>query len=173
MARRAKTRGGHRLTRFIRNAKRAKIIGVRQVEAGFYESSRYPPVSTGKNGGRRQSPQPVTNVAAWNEFGTRGGGWGGPTPERPFFRNAIKAMKPKVRNLVRAKVDPKLMVVTPQIGGLIGNVMKNEIQASIGSNTPPPNSPTTVEIKAGKGGTASTLIDTGFMRQSVTYKVVK
>jgi hypothetical protein len=33
--------------------------------------------------------------AIWNEFGTRGGasggGWGGPVPERPFMRNAMRA----------------------------------------------------------------------------------
>ncbi|MBN9074300.1 MAG: hypothetical protein J0H34_22410 [Rhizobiales bacterium] len=32
--------------------------------------------------------------AVWNEFGTRGGasggGWGGPVPERPFMRNAMR-----------------------------------------------------------------------------------
>jgi hypothetical protein len=44
--------------------------------------------------------------AFWNEFGTMGGasggGWGGPVPERPFFRTALRENGEKYRARLRA-----------------------------------------------------------------------
>lgn len=44
--------------------------------------------------------------AIWNEFGTRGGasggGWGGPIPERPFMRNAMKSHRSDYMSAMRA-----------------------------------------------------------------------
>ena len=43
---------------------------------------------------RGMADQDNINKAVWNEFGTAGGasggGWGGPIPERPFLRNAMR-----------------------------------------------------------------------------------
>ena len=69
-------RGGHRLKASIRKGLSAQ--GVTRVTVGFYKTATYP------------DGTPVAAVAAWNEFGTKGGGWGGPIPERPFFRQTVR-----------------------------------------------------------------------------------
>ena len=84
MAKRVK--GGRKLQRFIRKAKSAK--GVRGVESGFYATAKYP------------DGTPVTNVAAWQEFGTVR------IPERPFMRQSIPKMKPPLLDILNSEVDP-------------------------------------------------------------------
>ena len=126
-------RGGKKLAQFLREAKRAK--NVRGVEAGFYSSAKYP------------DGTPVTNVAAWNEFGSRSvtkpiiTGPGKAVfvrrdtpkniPERPFFRQAIKRMPEPLLETLKENVDPKKMVVDRHVAGLLGKVMRREIQDSI------------------------------------------
>jgi hypothetical protein len=110
--------------------------------------------------------------AVWNEFGTRGGasggGWGGPIPERPFMRNAIREGRGTYRSLMKADAKG----ILEGTGSLdrtmrrLGELAKGDIQANIGS-TGPANSPVTVELK----GSSTPLIDTAAMRQAVTYKV--
>lgn len=112
------------------------------------------------------------NKAVWNEFGTRGGasggGWGGPIPERPFMRNAmqenrskyIQGMAVEARNILEGRA--RLHDVLTRLG----IVAQNDIRANIGT-TGPSNSPVTISLK----GSSTPLIDTGAMRQAVTYKV--
>lgn len=63
------------------------IAGPRRVKVGF---------PAGKASGGN------IDKAVWNEFGTRGGasggGWGGPIPERPFMRNAMRDNRGKYRD---------------------------------------------------------------------------
>ena len=149
--------GGHRLKALIGKARAAKAAAPKGVEAGFYSTSRYP------------DGTPMTNVAAWNEFGTRGGGWGGPIPERPFMRNAAREMPRKVLPVLKAQVDPKTLAVDRVTAGHVGNVMKTMIQQEIRDLREPPNSPRTIELK----GSSNPLIDTGALRQSVTFKTIE
>lgn len=110
--------------------------------------------------------------AVWNHFGTRGGasggGWGGPIPERPFMANAVREGRGKYRSLMRADAKG----ILDGSGSLdrtmrrLGELAKGDIQSHIGS-TGPANSPVTVGLK----GSSTPLIDTGAMRQAVTYKV--
>ena len=96
-------KGGKKLDAFLKKAKGAK--GVKEVEIGFYDTARYPPVRTGKNGGQKQEPHPVTLVAFWNEFGTE------TAPERPFFRIAVANMElAPMLALLKGEVDPRTMV---------------------------------------------------------------
>ena len=111
--------------------------------------------------------------AVWQEFGTAGGasggGWGGPIPERPFFRNAMRENRDRYRRLLASdgrKILLGEMMMTTTLNRL-GLVAQGDVQESIASNTPPPLSPVTIERK----GSTKTLIDTGAMRQSVTYEV--
>ena len=159
---RVKTRGGHKLKATIGKIKRAKG---KSVEVGFVESARYPPVHTGLRGGRKQEPHYVATVAAWNEFGTRAGGIGGPTPERPFFRQALERAPPIVREVVRQNWDPEKPEVTTQIAGLVGEQIKSEIQDSIRRLRRPPNAAWTIERK----GSSNPLINTEVMLDSVTW----
>ena len=67
---RSRTKGGKKLDEFLRRAKTAD--GVDTVEIGFFSDAKYP------------DGTPVTNVAAYNEFGTNGKDGAGAIPERPF-----------------------------------------------------------------------------------------
>ena len=161
---RVRTKGGKRLKAAIRNAKKAES---KSVEVGFFETARYPPVRTGKNGGQKQTPHFVATVAAWNEFGTRGGGRGGPTPERPFFRQALERVPSTVREIVRAGWNPEKPGVNARTAGLVGEAVKGEVQTSIRNLRSPPNAPWTIERK----GSTNPLVDTAQMMNSVTYMV--
>lgn len=111
--------------------------------------------------------------AVWNEFGTRGGasggGWGGPVPERPFLRNAMRDNKGKYRNGMRASAA-KLLTGQTSISVVLsklGIMAQGDVQESITSLQSPPNSPTTIELK----GSSNPLIDSGEMRGAVTWKI--
>lgn len=111
--------------------------------------------------------------AIWNEFGTRGGasggGWGGPIPERPFLRNAIRDNRSKYKagmakaaaSLLRGETGMQTVL------SKLGIMAQGDIQGEITSLTTPPNSPVTVALK----GSSKPLIDSGAMRQAVTWKV--
>lgn len=111
--------------------------------------------------------------AVWNEFGTRGGasggGWGGPVPERPFMRNAIRSNRGKYKDAMKtsaAKIlrgDTGLRIVLAKLGV----VAQGDIQSEITSLSSPPNSPVTIALK----GSSNPLIDSGEMRQAVTWKI--
>ena len=111
--------------------------------------------------------------AIWNEFGTRGGasggGWGGPIPERPFLRNAMRANQNKYREGLRHGAVEILRQGTsiPTILARLGALAQGDIQSEITSLSSPPNSPVTIKLK----GSSNPLIDSGEMRQRVTWKV--
>ena len=167
-------KGGKKLDAFLRKAKGARGVG--QVEVGFYSTARYPPVRTGLKSGQRQDPVTVVEVALWNEFGT----WN--IPERPFFRIAIQKMGAPALRLLKAEVDPKTMVVERHTAGKLGLIGQSEVQKSIVNLRTPANAPATIKggfvpTKTGKiiyvpgKGSSNPLIDTGFLRQSVTWKI--
>ena len=149
-------KGGAKLKAFIRRAKAAQATGARKLEVGFYADAKY------------QDGTPVTNVAAWNEFGHRGGGGFGPTPERPFFRNSLRDADKLWLPIMKREIDPATMVVTPTTAGRMGEEMKSRIQGEITDLKDPPNSPTTLAMKAPK---TNPLVVSGFMKASVSYRV--
>lgn len=127
-------------------------------------------------------PMGSTNVdkAIWNEFGTRGsgkgfrtsrgGGFGGPIPERPFMRNSFRNNQAKYIDAMKAGASKLIMGQGGTLRGVLaklGVLAQGDIQAEITSLTSPPNSPVTIAIK----GSSNPLIDTGEMRQSVTWVV--
>lgn len=146
-------KGGTRLKRAIRDAKTGR--SVTSVEVGFFSTSKYP------------DGTPVTNVAAWNEFGTENKDGSVRTPQRPFFRNATKEMPDAAVAILAAEVDPVTMVVTPQIAAKIGLMAKGKVQKSITRLKDPGNADSTKARKKSK----NPLIDTGFMRSQATYRV--
>lgn len=111
--------------------------------------------------------------AVWNEFGTRGGssggGWGGPIPERPFMRNAMRNNKSKYTRAMRASAKKILLGETAMetVLNKLGILAQGDIQSEITSLSSPPNSPVTIARK----GSSKPLIDTGAMRQAVTWKL--
>ena len=149
------TTGGQKLKAHLLKAKGAD--GIRGVAVGFFEDAKYP------------DGTPVTSVAAWNEFGTNGGGWGGPIPERPFFRQAVAGAKEDVAALLREHIDAKTMVVDQRTAELLGLLVEGKIRESITKLEDPPNSPVTVALK----GSSNPLIDTGFMRTAVSSEILQ
>lgn len=148
------------LERLIRNFKKASP----QVAVGF-------PMGA--------SPQGAIMKAFFNEFGTkgsgkgfktpRGGGFGGPIPERPFLRNAIRNNSPKYKAMMRQQAAPILLgqLTTDQALAQLGIIAAGDIQQEITSLHSPPNSPLTIKLK----GSSNPLIDTGEMRGAVTWKI--
>lgn len=134
-----------------------KIAGPRQVKVGFPSG---------------QASADNVAKAIYNEFGTRGGasggGWGGPIPERPFMRNAARANEGKYTAAMAASAEQivKDANTGPTLQKL-GILAQGDIQAEITSLSSPPNSPVTIARK----GSSKPLIDTGEMRQAVTFKV--
>lgn len=138
--------------------KRAKkTAGVKSLEIGFYDTARYP------------DGTPVTNVAVWNEFGTRTAEGAVRTPTRPFFRNALPDIEAEGMATLKNSVDPATLTVSPRMAEVVGLQAQATLQQSIVTLVDPPNAPSTIAMK----GSSNPLIDTGFMRQSVTYKVNK
>lgn len=76
----------------------------------------------------------VVQRAIWNEFGTRGGasggGWGGPVPERPFMRNAMRANRGKYQRAMSAGAREILRGSTALAGILpkLGILAQGDIQ---------------------------------------------
>lgn len=113
------------------------------------------------------------NKAVWNEFGTAGGasggGWGGPIPERPFLRNAMRDNRGKYRDGMKTSAKKLLLGQTSlqTVLSKLGIMAQGDVQESITSLSSPPNSPVTIELK----GSSNPLIDSGEMRGAVTWKI--
>ena len=152
-----KRTGGKKLERFLREAGKGGVSGVK---VGFFSDAKY------------QDGTPVAAVAAWNEFGTKN------IPERPFFRQAIAGMEDGIANIIKARIDPKKGIVDERLADVIGAYAAVQVQESITSLREPPNAPSTIARKRkklggkkGVGGGENPLIDTGFMHDSVTWQV--
>jgi len=136
----------------------ASLKGPKKVAVGF---------PAGKVGGD------ILARAIYNEFGTKGGasggGWGGPIPERPFLRNAMRDNRDKYRQSL-TKAAQKLLTNQTSLQtvlGRLGILATGDIQSEITSLSSPPNSPVTIALK----GSSNPLIDSGEMRAAVTWKV--
>lgn len=119
-----------------------------ELSIGFFSEARY------ENGDY------VASVAFTNEFGDASKR----IPARPFFRNTIKTHSTKWGDIFAKQAKQGNAK-----GALnyLGNVIKGDIQKSITDLRTPPNAPLTIAMK----GSSNPLIDTGFMRASVTYKI--
>ncbi len=127
-----------------------KKLDVGELKVGFMDGATYP------------DGTPVAAVAFWNEFGT------GTMPARPFFRRMIAKEAPtwgaKLGRLVQATGNDGQRSLS-----MLGEDIKAALQQSITELTSPVLSPKTIKQK----GFAKPLIDTGHMKDSVTYKVEK
>ena len=119
------------------------------MSVGFFSTAKYP------------DGTPVAAVAAFNEFGTE------TIPERPFFRQSIEGADKVIMPVLKDGIDPMDMALDSRTAGKVGLVMQARIQRSITDLSTPANAPSTIKEK----GSSNPLIDTGFMRQSVTFMV--
>lgn len=119
----------------------------KELRAGVFDTAKYP------------DGTPVAQVAEWNEFGTSS------IPPRPFMRDAVIDGKKRwieyLARQVEAYEDVHLAF------GRLGELVRNDIVKSINLHTEPPNSPVTIARKK----SSHPLIDTGFLKSSITYKV--
>ena len=147
-----RTKGGRNLKRAL---DRIKQGGVHSVQAGFFSEAV------------NSRDQPITNIAARNEFGARRDD-GTVIPERPFMRNANVAMKEPALKAVRENINPVTLQVDASTAAAVGQVMVESIKESIVGLTNPANAPIT---RARKGGN-SPLEDSGDMLGAVGYEVI-
>lgn len=151
--------------------------GIRGVKVGFFKTARYQggvetrgSAKKGNLRSRKRKPHPVALVAAWNEFGTRSRRGKSITPERPFFRNAIKSERNRkgIVRVMKEGIDAKRGTLSVNGAARVGERMKGYIQTSIRDLREPPNSETTIAWKE----STNPLIDTGLMRTSVSYIII-
>ena len=107
--------------------------------------------------------------AASNEFGTRTKNGKVHIPQRSFLRSAIDLNTLEIRQFIQEQL---FLVLHEEIDdrtalNKIGVYLVGLVQERISSNIPPPNKPITVERKK----SSKTLIDTGRLRQSITYRI--
>lgn len=161
---------------FTAKVVRKQHVNLGKVQAGLRGPSK---VKVGLIAGEASDINIMKGI--YNEFGTkgsgkpfgtpRGGGFGGPIPERPFMRSAMRDNKSKYRNQMKSAAKQLLTGHTALYTVLsnLGIIAQGDIQDSITSWTTPGNSPVTIAIK----GSDKPLTDTGAMQQAIQYEIGK
>lgn len=154
------------------NTKRLRAV-IRQA------GGAYVTVGIHEDAGNYEDGTSVVSVALWNEFGTAH------SPQRSFFRSAIDENEQKI-NAWREEAINNILDKGWSIKKaleMIGLRIQILIQNKIKSNVPPPNAPSTIKAKQASGSApksglkqgfesrTGTLIDSGLMLRSVTYRV--
>lgn len=114
----------------------------------------------------------ISEIAAYNEFGTSTSGGQEHIPERPFLRTTISEQSktvyvPLTAKLLGLVLDGTLTV--NQAIGILGEKAVADVKMKIDAISDPPNADSTVDRK----GSTNPLIDTGLMRQSVSWELVE
>lgn len=107
----------------------------------------------------------VATIGYINEFG------GGNVPERSFMRSTIKEKRKDItalqkKLLIKIRKDE---LKSEDALGLLGEFIADLMKQKIVSLKTPPNAEETIKKK----GSSNPLIDTGQLRNSITYKVTK
>lgn len=125
----------------------------KELQVGIFEDSGV----NEDTGGR------IVDYAIANEYGTS------KIPERPFMRSTADEKQENWSALMDKIVEgvTKGDFEVERKIGLVGEQMVNDIKEKISSNVPPPLNPATIKRK----GSSRTLIDTGNMRNSITFKI--
>ena len=133
--------------------KRVTAIGKLTIRVGVFgaNASRAHPSGGGS----------VGEIAIRNHYGAPG------VPARPFLTYALRkhrrAIQETFRGVVASGATPE------QVGELVGAFAAGAVQETISDRIPPPNAPATVAAK----GSDVPLIDSGILRQSISYEVTK
>lgn len=106
----------------------------------------------------------IVDYAIANEYGTS------KIPERSFMRSTYDEKQQEwnktLDKIVSSVVEGNINDIEQKIN-FVGVQMVNDIKEKIDSNIPPLLAETTIKRK----GSSRTLIDTGIMRASITYKI--
>ena len=111
--------GGEELEKLLKRARNAKKAP--RIAAGYLPSTKF-------SGGGKVAP-----VAAQLERGRARP----KQPARPFFRGAIPAIAKAVRAVVRERIDPQTLEITPELANEIGQAAVAEINRAAGSIASP------------------------------------
>jgi len=114
-------------------------------------------------GQHKDSDLTVAEIGFYHEFGTV------KTPERSFIRSTINGESKAIKKVARAQYKLVLDGKSTNTKGLgiLGAFTAGLIQQKFTSNDWKPNSEKTIEDK----GSSRPLIDTGQLRQSISFKV--
>lgn len=127
----------------------------------------YVTIGVHEDAGQYDSGVSVVEVAMWNEFGTTN------IPERSFLRSTFDENATKInqwRELAIQNILTKGWSVEKALE-MIGFRVMTLVQNKIKSNVPPPLAKSTAEKKLQNGIAPRTLIDSGLLLRSITYKV--
>lgn len=130
----------------------------REVHVGFVDGKSY------EIDKKHKSSVSIAQVAAWNEYGTIH------IPARPFMRDAIEFNQDKIQNHLSKHVRSIMQTgngSAQQTLSSIGTFTQRLIQKEIKDGMWIPNAPSTIRMKKSD----RPLIDTGRMRQSVTFVI--
>ena len=113
-----------------------------------------------------ESDLSVAAIGAIHEFGSPARN----IPERSFIRTTVQEEQNNIKKLFKKEAE-KLMDGEQDVDGMLGIVgayISAKIKKKITDIKTPPNAEATVEAK----GSSNPLIDSGQMRQSVTWEIV-
>lgn len=113
------------------------------------------------------SGMPVVQLGAIHEFGSEDGR----IPERSFLRGTMRA-KQRDHNAIIRRLARSVTLgrqAPTQALAQLGAVAAANVQEAISDGVPPPNAPSTIRRK----GSSKPLIDTGALRQSITWQLFK
>ena len=106
----------------------------------------------------------IANIAMWNELGTSR------SPARPFMRKSVDENKDKIKAMCARQLKRLAQGASAEdILEKIGVFQKGLIQRKIVDGTFEPNAASTIRKK----GSSRPLIDTGRMRQSVNFIILR
>lgn len=114
----------------------------------------------------------LVDVAMFNEYGTELGSWSQEgIPERPFLRPTLKDNKAKYQKIIAAGAERAIKGGSSweQELGRLGARVSSDIKLKMRDVREPANTEATIEKK----GSSNPLIDTGFLRGSITWEVRK
>lgn len=118
-----------------------------------------------KNGKINPTDLDIVQVAAWNELGTS------KIPARPFMQQTLDNNEDVINAFTDALIGRVIdgSETVESAANSLGAKVKGLMQQEIRNGEFAPNAPSTIRKK----GSSHPLIDTGTMRQSVTYVVRK
>ena len=120
-------------------------------------------------GDTEEDGTPLTNIAYWNEHGTMNKDGSVHSPARPFMHDSVQNNIEKTSHLC---TSPANQLVTSKMSTQqslegIGVKMVSLVQKEIRNGDFAANAPSTIRAK----GSSKPLIDSGRMRQSVTFVI--
>jgi len=141
-----------------------KEAGAEHVSVGFLRSSgEYKP----KEGETPATPISIAKLGMIHEFGSKDGS----IPERSYLRSTMTEVDKKLKRMLKkfstsialGRMDKHRAL------GIVGEFLVTAFKNKIQDGVPPPLKTKTVKRK----GSDHTLIDTGQLRDSLDYEVVK